>query len=139
MGGAGMSFDAAPVVGSWYRRLDRPQPFQVVAFDRAQGTVDIIYFDGTVDEWPIAHWHMLPLEVREPPQDWRGPFDVVDGSGMDAGEPAGASPSLEVTPLPEGESPEPLVAPDHSRVPGSAPAQKRRTRSAATARGRRHR
>lgn len=74
-----MDFDASPLVGSWYRRLDRPQPFRVVAFDRDAGSIDIEYFDGTLDEWPLDHWRALDIEPCETPQDWTGPFDSVDG------------------------------------------------------------
>lgn len=67
-----------PVIGDWYRRADRPQVFQVVAIDSEAGTVDIEYFDGTVDEWPMDHWLALEIERCEPPQDWSGPFDDVE-------------------------------------------------------------
>ena len=79
-----------PVVGNWYRRLDRPQPFQVVAFDAAAGTVEIEYFDGTVDEWPAAHWYALDIAPSEQPQDWSGPFDTGndDGLALDEDRPA---------------------------------------------------
>ena len=118
-----MSIDADPVVGCWYRRLDRPQPFQVVAFDAVQGTVDITYFDGTVDEWPIDHWRALALVPREAPQDWRGPFDVVDGAGTDDSDAGASAPDpLEGAQDAGTEPQEPLVRPDRSRAPGSAPA-----------------
>lgn len=67
-----------PRVGDWYRRPDRPQPFQVVAYDREARTVDVEYFDGTVDEWPLAHWLTLDIEPGEAPQDWTGPFDGIE-------------------------------------------------------------
>ncbi len=70
-----------PEVGSWYRRLDRPQPFQVVAYDEDEETVDIEYFDGTLDEWPISHWQSLPIEPCAPPEDWTGPFDNIEEEG----------------------------------------------------------
>lgn len=73
-----MDFQADPVIGSWYRRLDRPQAFQVVAFDRHADSVDIEYFDGTLDEWPLEHWHALPIEPCDAPQDWTGPFDNIE-------------------------------------------------------------
>jgi len=82
---------AAPVIGSWYRRLDRPHPFQVVACDARAGNVDIEYFDGTVDEWPLAHWHGLTIEPCDAPQDASGPFDSFE---QDEKEPATAPDSL---------------------------------------------
>lgn len=67
-----------PVVGDWYRRADRPQAFRVVAVDRGAGTIDVEYFDGTVDEWPVTHWHNLDIEAAEAPNDWTGPFDDLE-------------------------------------------------------------
>ena len=38
-----------PTIGAWYR-LDGGESFEVVAFDTDDGTVEIQYFDGTVEE-----------------------------------------------------------------------------------------
>ena len=65
----------APVVGDWYQRADRPQPFQVVATDSDALTVDIEYFDGAVDEWPLSHWHGLDIEPSGAPPDSIGALD----------------------------------------------------------------
>ncbi|MBL6749488.1 MAG: hypothetical protein ISP90_03160 [Nevskia sp.] len=79
-----MNLELTPVVGEWYRRLDRPQPFQVVAFD--DDSVEIEYFDGTLDEWPKAHWHGLEIEPCDAPQDWTGPFDNVERDDLGVSE-----------------------------------------------------
>lgn len=73
-----MVYNARPEIGNWYRRLDRPQAFQVIAVDAQAGTVELEYFDGTVDEWPLAHWYALDIEPSAAPQDWSGAFDQVD-------------------------------------------------------------
>jgi hypothetical protein len=65
----------APQVGHWYQRTDRPQPFHVVATNQADQTVDIEYFDGTVDEWPLSHWHGLDIEETGAPPDSSGALD----------------------------------------------------------------
>lgn len=67
-----------PVVGRWYQRADRPQPFQVVATDVDEQTIDIEYFDGTIDEWPVSHWLELEIEPSGAPPDARGAFDDTD-------------------------------------------------------------
>lgn len=118
-----MTMNAAPVVGSWYRRLDRPQPFQVVAFDRAEDSVDVEYFDGTLDEWPISHWHELPIEICEAPQDWRGPFDAADGAGSDDQSTELASPGQEAEAASPVEGSDMLVVPSRSHVPGAGPSR----------------
>lgn len=68
-------FAGSPQIGTWYRRQDRAQAFKVVALDQEARTVDLEYFDGTLDEWPLSHWHALDLEPCEAPYDWTGAFD----------------------------------------------------------------
>ena len=80
-----------PVVGSWYRRNDRAQPFRVVACDTDAETVDVEYFDGTVDEWPLTHWRSLGITAGEAPLDWSGPFDDLERTEL---EPDGAAAPL---------------------------------------------
>lgn len=80
-----MGYTGRPRIGSWYRRLDRPQAFHVVALDERAQTVEIEYFDGTVDEWPMSHWHGLQIEPCEAPHDWTGPFDDVDATDLEGG------------------------------------------------------
>jgi hypothetical protein len=70
-----------PVIGEWYARADRPQPFQVVAVDEDEETIDIEYFDGTVDEWPFSHWQELDIQLTGAPPDASGALG--DGSGED--------------------------------------------------------
>lgn len=80
------------VIGAWYRRLDRDQPFQVVACDVQGGTVDVEYYDGTIDEWPMAHWRGLEIVPCEQPQDSSGPFDTrIDGMAPEDDDTAGGS------------------------------------------------
>jgi hypothetical protein len=67
--------------------MDRVQAFQVIAIDSKAGSVGIQYFDGTIDEWPLVHWHALDIESCEPPQDWTGSFD---GSDRDENDSAGS-------------------------------------------------
>ena len=78
-----MHMIAPPIVGRWYQRADRPQPFQVVATDDDGQTVEIEYFDGTVDEWPLSHWHGLDIETSGAPPD---PSGALDGGGDDGGD-----------------------------------------------------
>lgn len=82
-----MAIGRPPAVGSWYVRADRPQPFQVVAVDARGGTVDIEYFDGTVDEWPLSHWHGLEIEACEAPRDFSGAYDDIEWDERPNGEP----------------------------------------------------
>ena len=68
-----------PVIGSWYR-IQGSDSFEVVAFDEDDGTIELQYFDGTVEEMDIEDWHAQKesgaLEEAEPPEDWTGSVDV---------------------------------------------------------------
>ena len=79
-----------PSIGNWYR-LSGGEIFEVVAVDDDDGTIDIQYFDGTVEEmeredWD-AQWEDGALEAAEAPEDWTGSVDVEgddDGRGSDS-------------------------------------------------------
>jgi hypothetical protein len=68
-----------PTIGNWYR-LQGSESFEVVAFDEDDGTIELQYFDGTVEEMDIEDWHAAKeggsLEEIEPPEDWTGSVDV---------------------------------------------------------------
>jgi len=68
-----------PVIGNWYR-VQGSERFEVVAFDEDDGTIELQYFDGTVEEMDIEDWHAEreagALEEVEAPEDWSGSVDV---------------------------------------------------------------
>ena len=68
-----------PGIGEWFR-VNGGESFEVVAIDDDDGTIDIQYFDGTVEEMDIEDWEALAddgsLESAEPPEDWSGSVDV---------------------------------------------------------------
>jgi hypothetical protein len=82
-----------PGIGDWYR-LNGGALFEVVALDDDDGTIEIQYFDGTVEEMDIedweAQWDEGALESAEAPEDWSGSVDVENsdnegrGSGADS-------------------------------------------------------
>lgn len=81
-----------PGIGDWYR-LNGGELFEVVAVDDDDGTIEIQYFDGTVEEMDVddwnAQWEDGALEAAEAPEDWSGSVDVEsekDGRGSDSGE-----------------------------------------------------
>jgi len=65
----------APVIGEWYRRPSG-ETFEVVAIDRDDRTIEIQYFDGTVEELEAEQWAEDELEAAEAPEDWTGSVDV---------------------------------------------------------------
>jgi hypothetical protein len=64
-----------PSIGAWYRHEDGSL-FEVVAVDEADGTVEIQYFDGTIEELESDTWKELQIGEAEPPEDWTGSVDV---------------------------------------------------------------
>ena len=61
----------APVIGEWYRRPGGDS-FEVVAIDRDDRTIEIQYFDGTVEELEAEEWLEEEIESCEAPEDWTG-------------------------------------------------------------------
>jgi len=80
-----------PKIGDWYRNPGGVL-FEVVAYDEDDATIEIQYFDGTIeemerDDWN-AQWKDGTLEAGEAPEDWSGSVDV-DPPEEDAGSDAG--------------------------------------------------
>lgn len=75
-----------PNVGDWYR--NPAGVFEVVAYDEDDGTIEIQYFDGTIEELEREDWNDQwkegSLEAGEAPEDWSGSVDV-DAPEGDAG------------------------------------------------------
>ena len=74
-------------IGDWYR-LKGGELFEVVAYDADDGTIEIQYFDGAVEEWDIEDWQAYgedgDLEEAEAPEDWSGSVDVDGDTDKDS-------------------------------------------------------
>jgi hypothetical protein len=68
-----------PAIGKWYKILGSDS-FEVVAIDDDDGTIELQYFDGTVEEMDIEDWQAEHeagnLQEVEPPEDWTGSVDI---------------------------------------------------------------
>lgn len=73
-----MPTEFEPRVGDWYRNREDGQLFEVVAFDEDEGTIEIQYFEGEIEELDIDTWFEIDLEVAEAPEDWSAPFDKLE-------------------------------------------------------------
>ncbi|TCK18635.1 hypothetical protein DFR30_1914 [Thiogranum longum] len=73
-----MTTEADPVLRNWYQHLDKGQKFRVVALNEDEGSVDIQYFDGDVEEIGLDSWYELDIEPIEAPENWSGPVDVAE-------------------------------------------------------------
>jgi len=73
-----------PMIDSWYHQAEKAQRFLVTAIDEHSDTVEIQYFDGTLDEIDLVTWYAMDVELVEAPEDWTGPVDMEDLSSIDA-------------------------------------------------------
>lgn len=71
-----MATQYRPEIGAWYQ-LPGGELFEVVAHDSDEGTVDIQYFDGAIEELDMETWNELGLMSAEPPEDFTGPLDMM--------------------------------------------------------------
>ena len=92
-----------PNIGDWYRQKEGGALFEVVAFDDDDGTIEIQYFDGTVEEMDIEDWEGQwddgALETAEPPEDWTGSVDVESDDDGLRGTDADSDRDLRASPL----------------------------------------
>jgi uncharacterized protein DUF6763 len=73
-------------VGRWYRRTNG-QLFEIVAIDEEDGTIELQFFDGTIDEVDLDTWSRLLIERVAAPEDWSGSVDMdpEDFTGKEEG------------------------------------------------------
>lgn len=64
-----------PGIGDWFRS-ESGETFEVVALDEAEGTLEIQYFDGAVEEIDMDTWYEESFAAVEPPEDWSGSMDI---------------------------------------------------------------
>jgi hypothetical protein len=48
----------------------------VVAIDRDDSTIELQYFDGTIEELDFDEWREEEIVAASPPEDWTGSVDV---------------------------------------------------------------
>ena len=72
---------ARPDIGEWYSIRGGDQ-FEVVAVDEDDGTIEVQYFDGTVEELDMGDWQAQhadgEIEDVDPPDGWNGSADFDD-------------------------------------------------------------
>ncbi len=77
----------SPTVGGWYKDLETHELFEVVAWDAATLTIEAQFLDGEITEYDLDAWRQLKLSEAEPPEDWRGPFELDDEDNLDPDDP----------------------------------------------------
>jgi hypothetical protein len=66
---------AYPKIGQWFRRPNGGL-LEVVAVDESDETIEVQFFDGTIDEVDTEAWRELFLIEVSPPEDWTGSVDM---------------------------------------------------------------
>jgi len=65
----------SPKIGDWYKSTIG-DAFEIVASDDEDETLELQYYDGTIEELDRETWETLNPEPVEPPEDWSGSMDV---------------------------------------------------------------
>lgn len=73
-----MAQELQPQRGHWYKRADLNAIFEVVALDDDEGTIEVQYFGGEVEELDLNSWELLELSQAAAPEDWSGALEVDD-------------------------------------------------------------
>ncbi|MFW2438791.1 MAG: DUF6763 family protein [Arenicellales bacterium] len=71
-----------PAIGKWYLDNVDGQLFEIVAIDDEDDTIEIQYFDGSIEELDLELWNEMGLTSAAPPEDWSGPFDDLEADDM---------------------------------------------------------
>jgi hypothetical protein len=71
-----MSSEFTPRIGDWYKNTVG-DAFEIVAQDEDDDTLELQYYDGTVEEVDLEAWSSMHPHPIEPPEDWTGSMDVT--------------------------------------------------------------
>ena len=74
-GEAEMTNNLQPGIGNWYKVLNGDN-FEIVAIDEEEATLEIQYYDGTIEEIDFDSWKEMQVQSIEPPEDWSGSLDI---------------------------------------------------------------
>ena len=80
--GGKMSKQPNPEVNKWFKDNENGQLFEVVALDESDETIEIQFFDGSLEELDYDTWQAMQLTRAAPPEDWSGPFDDLEADDM---------------------------------------------------------
>ena len=72
-----MTFKPTPRIGDWYKNTTGDS-FEVVAQDEDDETLELQYYDGTVEELDRETWESMNPEPIEPPEDCSGSMDIAN-------------------------------------------------------------
>ncbi|MFO1257319.1 MAG: DUF6763 family protein [Gammaproteobacteria bacterium] len=71
-----MKHHYVPNIGDWFQDQEIMTRFEVVAIDDEEGSVEVQYFSGEIEEYDLETWYQLALSLIPPPEDSSGPFEM---------------------------------------------------------------
>ena len=71
-----MAQQIQPMIGEWYKTVD-DNAFEVVAFDDNDGSIEIQYADGDVEELDVDTWVEMVAGPVEPAEEWSAGFNSL--------------------------------------------------------------
>jgi hypothetical protein len=71
-----MPTEPVPRIGDWYQNSSG-ESFEIVAQDEEDETLELQYYDGTVEELDRETWESMRPQLIEPPEDWNGSMDLA--------------------------------------------------------------
>ena len=71
-----MGNELVPKIGDWYMNI-AGESFEIVAQDEEDDTLELQYYDGTVEEMDREAWESMAPEPIEAPEDWYGSMDLT--------------------------------------------------------------
>ncbi len=77
-----MNLRITPEPEQWYLDRRTGDMFQVISVNDDDGSIDIQYTDGTVEEKSPDEWASIELESCDQPEDWVGPFDDLESDDI---------------------------------------------------------
>ena len=78
-----MNGEVNPVVGNWYRRVDKDETFTVIGVDEEEGIIEIQHVNGEIEEIDTRLWSEMELELVDEPDEWRGTLNNVDDDDLE--------------------------------------------------------
>jgi hypothetical protein len=85
-----------PEPGEWFLDRQSGNVFQVVGVDEDEGSIEVQFADGAVEEILADDWQAMSLARSGQPEDWAGPYDDLEADDIGLPEAAGESHGAEV-------------------------------------------
>lgn len=90
-----MTTVADPIIGSWYKDLEKSVIFKVIAIEERDDSIEVQYDDGDIGEYDKESWYASTFDYIEEPKDWSAPFDDLELDDLGYSDPDRHQPNPE--------------------------------------------